>query len=37
MDERPGVDVLFYRGIFIGVAMSLPFWLAVAYVMVRYG
>ena len=37
MDERPVVEGRFYRGIFIGAALSMPFWLAVAYLVVRYG
>jgi hypothetical protein len=37
MDERPAVGMPFYRGIFIGAALSMPFWLAVAYLVVRYG
>ncbi len=37
MDERPVVEGRFYSGIIIGAALSMPFWLAVAYLVVRYG
>jgi hypothetical protein len=37
MDERPAVDGNLYRGCAIGFGLSMPFWLLVAYLMVRYG
>lgn len=37
MDTQPGVDGRFYRGVFVGFGLSMPFWLGVAYLVVKYG
>ena len=37
MTDRPKVEGAIFRGIIIGLGLSLPCWFFIAYLVVRYG